>query len=90
MLWTTWWVWVVAAIGLGIAEMLAPAFVLLGFAIGAALVGAGLGLGIFSAFSVPVLLTVFSVLSLIAWIGLRMVFKVKGDAPKTFDYDVND
>jgi membrane protein implicated in regulation of membrane protease activity len=90
MIWSLWWVWIAGAIVLGILEMLAPAFVLLGFAVGAAFVGVGLGIGLLSGVSFPALLVIFAALSLLAWIGLRFAFRVKGDAAKTFDYDVND
>ncbi|CUH59674.1 MULTISPECIES: NfeD family protein [Thalassobacter] len=90
MLWATWWIWIVAAIILGILEMLAPAFVLLGFAIGAGLVGAGLGLGVLTGFGLPALMAIFAIASLAGWIGLRLMFRIKGDKPKTFDYDIND
>lgn len=90
MLWQVWWIWIAAAIGLGVLEMLAPAFVLLGFAIGAFLVGVGLATGILASLSLAALMAVFAILSLIAWIVLRRSFKKPGDDPKTFDYDVND
>ena len=35
MFWTIWWVWLCAALVLGILEVLVPGFVFLGFAIGA-------------------------------------------------------
>ena len=90
MMWQVWWVWMAAAIGLGILEMLAPAFVLLGFALGAAVVGLGLLTGILGSFSFAALMAVFAIASLIAWLGLRMVFKKPGDAPQVFDHDIND
>ena len=90
MLWATWWIWIVAAIILGILEMLAPAFVLLCFAIGAGLVGAGLGLGVLTGVSLSALMAIFAIASLAGWIALRLMFRVKGDKPKTFDYDIND
>lgn len=90
MLWATWWVWVVAGVVLGILEMLAPAFVLLGFAIGAGIVGAGLGFGLLTSFGLPALMMIFAVASLLAWVALRLMFRVKGDKARTFDYDIND
>ena len=90
VVWSLWWVWIAGAIVLGILEMLAPAFVLLGFAIGAGVVGAGLGLGLLGGLTLPALMVVFAIASLLAWIALRMMFRIKGDKPKTFDYDVND
>lgn len=90
MLWQVWWIWIAAAIGLGVLEMLAPAFVLLGFAIGAFIVGVGLATGVLGSFGLAALMAMFAMLSLIAWVALRQSFKKPGDDPKTFDYDVND
>ena len=86
-----WWVWAVAALGLGIAEMLAPAFVLLGFAGGAAVIALGLliaGPALFGG-SVFWMLVVFSVMSLICWIALRRYFAHQGQV-KVWDTDIND
>lgn len=90
MIWGVWWVWLVAALILGVLEMLAPAFVLLGFAVGAAVVGLGLLTGVLAGFSLAGLLVVCTAMSLVSWIVLRRVFRVEGDAAKTFDYDIND
>lgn len=86
---TTWWVWIAAALGLAILEVLAPGFVFLGFAIGAAIVGLML-LGPAQLLSVPLLILIFAALSLIAWLVLRRVFALPGSTPKTFDHDIND
>ena len=40
MWWQEWWVWVVGGIILAVLELLAPAYILLGFAIGAIATGA--------------------------------------------------
>ncbi|UWQ17778.1 NfeD family protein [Jannaschia sp. M317] len=91
-----WWAWIVAGLVLAMLEMLVPGFILLGFAIGAALVGMGLLLGILGplvalagGYGFPALLVVFAILSLLAWIALRRVFGAPGRA-RTFDQDVND
>lgn len=90
-MWMIWWVWVSAALVLAILEIIAPGFILLGFAIGAALVGALLGLGgSFFAPSIPVLLLAFAVFSLIAWYGLRRVVGVRDSQVKIWDTDIND
>ena len=89
-----WWVWVVAGCVLGIFEILAPAFVFLGFAIGAVLTGVILWLGLPPAgwmdASGPKHLLVFGVLSLLAWLVLRAVFGLKQGQVKTWDRDIND
>ena len=90
ILWETWWVWLCAAIVLGIVEIMIPGFIFLGFAIGALLVSMLLlntGIGI----SLPLLLLVFAVLSLIAWLALRRIFgRPDGKGVKYFDKDIND
>jgi uncharacterized membrane protein len=53
-------------------------------------VGAGLGLGLLTGFGLPALMAIFAVASLAAWVGLRLIFRVKGDKARTFDYDIND
>jgi membrane protein implicated in regulation of membrane protease activity len=85
--WNQWWVWASIALALAIAEMLLPGFILLGFAIGAAIVAA------IVFFAPPISLfwrgVIFAVLSLIAWIILRNTFKLKTGQVKTFDEDIN-
>jgi membrane protein implicated in regulation of membrane protease activity len=86
-----WWVWAVAALALGIAEMLAPAFVLLGFAGGAGVIAIGLliaGPGLFGG-SVFWMMVVFATLSLVCWLALRRFFAQKKQV-KVWDTDIND
>lgn len=93
-LWTAWWIWAAAAIGLAVLEILVPAYLFLGFAGGAAVVallfGFGGPLSFWMAASLPVTLLVFAVLSLLAWVGLRKVLGVQRGQVKTFDKDIND
>ena len=86
---TTWWVWLAAALVLAILEVLAPGFVFLGFAIGAAIVGLML-LGPASLLSVPVLLLIFAALSLVTWLLLKRFFALPKGQVKTFNHDIND
>ena len=86
---STWWVWLAAALVLGIVEMLIPGFIFLGFAIGAAVVGFAL-LGPLGLLSIPAILLIFAVISLIAWLGLRRYFALPKGQVKTFDHDIND
>lgn len=88
MLWATWWVWLAGAIALAILEMLAPGFIFLGFAIGAAAVGVVLLLGV--SLSLPWLLVVFGAISLISWMLLRQLVGVRKGQSKTFDTDINE
>ena len=89
MLWQEWWVWVVGGIVLGVLEVIAPAFVLLGFSIGALLTGALIAMGILGN-SLPILILVFAVTSLLAWIVLRSVFGIRKGQIKVWDKDIND
>ncbi|TCP39706.1 NfeD family protein [Rhodovulum marinum] len=83
-----WWVWLAAAAGLAILEMLAPAYVFLGFAIGAAAVGTALWFGL--ALTWPWLMLVFALVSLVAWLGLRAVLGVRKGQVKVWDRDINE
>lgn len=86
---TIWWVWLAAALVLGILEMLIPGFIFLGFAIGAGIVGLAL-LGPLSFLSIPAILLVFAVLSLVAWLALKRHFALPKGQVKTFDHDINE
>ncbi|MGL6211799.1 MAG: NfeD family protein [Paracoccaceae bacterium] len=88
-IWATWWVWVVAGFGLGVLEVLVPGFIFLGFAIGAVLTGVLVGFGLIGG-NVPVLVLVFAVLSVVAWLVLRRTVGVREGQVKVWDKDVND
>ncbi|PIE11087.1 MAG: hypothetical protein CSA72_06255 [Rhodobacterales bacterium] len=89
MLWSAWWVWAVAALASGILEMLVPGYFFLGFAVGAAVVALGLAAGL-GPFSLPILLVIFAVLSLIAFLALRRVFPDSSGSVKIWTDDIND
>ena len=89
MLWQHWWVWMIAGAVLGILEVLIPGFILLGFAIGAGLTGLLLWLGLLGG-SVALLVLVFAILSLAAWLALRRVAGVRRGQVKLWDRDIND
>jgi inner membrane protein len=89
MFWQEWWVWVVVGIVLGVLELLAPAFVLLGFAIGTVITGGLLAFGVLGS-SLPVLLLVAAVISLLAWLGLRKIFGLRRGQVKVYHHDIND
>ena len=65
----TWWAWAALALVLAILEVLAPGFVLLGFAIGAALVSVLVWLNVGQ--SLIWLSLLFAVASLVAWLVLQ-------------------
>ncbi|MFN6951786.1 MAG: NfeD family protein [Albidovulum sp.] len=89
MFWQLWWVWMIAGAVLAILEILVSGFVLLGFAIGAALTGLLLWIGILGG-SLATLILVFAVASLIAWIVLRRAAGVRQGQVKVWDRDIND
>lgn len=93
-MWTEWWVWGVAGILLAIGEVLLPAQVLLGFAVGAGAVSLALFVGgpiaVWLGSSLPLLLLCFSVCSLGAWLALRQLLGVRRGQVKTIDHDIND
>ncbi len=87
-IWSLWWVWMAAALLLAIIEIVLPGFLFLGFAIGAAVTALLL---VFAplALSLPILLVIFAALSLIAWAGLRRIFRLRdGQVRRVYD-DVN-
>jgi inner membrane protein len=88
-MWTVWWVWIVAGFALGVLEVLIPGFIFLGFAIGAVVTGALVGLGI-APTGVAALILVFAVASLIAWAMLRRTFGTHLGQVKVWDKDIND
>jgi len=88
VLWSLWWVWLSAALVLAILEVLAPGFIFLGFAGGAAIVG----LLLLTPLSpgLPLLLTLFAVLSLLSWLALRRYFRAPGGNTRMVHKDIND
>lgn len=85
--WTLWWVWLSAALGFAILEVMVPGFIFLGFAVGAGVVALlvllPLGLGL------TALMALFAILSLIAWIILRRVFSAPDDQSRVIREDIN-
>lgn len=86
-----WWVWIVGALLLAILEVIAPAQIFLGFAVGAAGVGAGLLFGVPGlATSGPLMALVFAVISLVAWLALRPLMGIREGQVKHFTHDINE
>lgn len=87
-LWQTWWIWMVAGIGLAILEIFVPGYVFLGFAGGALLTGllflAAPSIGL------PVAVFVFAVASLAVWLIGRKVMGVRTGQIKVIDRDINE
>lgn len=87
-----WWAWAIFALALVILEIVAPAFVLLGFGIGAGIIAVALlifGGSLFGG-SASLMFAIFAGLSLIAWLVLKQMFKAPTGQVKTFDHDIND
>ena len=93
-MWAEWWVWAAAALGLAILEMLAPAYVFLGFAVGGVVMAAILLVGGpaagWVAASLPLALLVFALVSAGAWVGLRAALGAPGGSARIVHRDVND
>jgi membrane protein implicated in regulation of membrane protease activity len=89
VLWQEWWVWVVIGVTLAVAEVMLPGFILLGFAIGAALVGLLLLIGVLGG-NLFVLILIFALASLVSWIALRRFVGIRKGQVKIWDRDIND
>jgi inner membrane protein len=88
MLWSVWWVWLSAALALATLEVMVPGYIFLGFAAGAGVLG--LILLVVPIASLPLILAIFAVLSLLAYLAMRRIFGLRGEAPKVWDRDIND
>lgn len=84
------WVWMTAALVLGIAEVLIPGWIFFGFAVGAFFLAAMIWLGIGTGLSLAWSLVIFSVLSLVAYILMRQMFGIRRGQVKLWDRDIND
>lgn len=82
-----WWVWLCAALGLAIAEVLLPGFIFLGIAIGAVIMA--LVVAIVPGLPPALLIVLFAGLSLLAWLGLRRAFRARDGAARIIHDDIN-
>lgn len=89
MWWSIWWVWIVAGFLLGMLEVMVPGYIFLGFAIGAVASGILVGIGVAPA-SPALLVLIFAVCSLVAWLVLRRTMGVRKGQVKVWDRDIND
>jgi inner membrane protein len=85
----TWWTWIVLGFALGVLEILAPGYIFLGFAVGAVLTGILVGIGL-APTGIAVLLLVFAVLSVLAWLALRRTMGIREGQVKIWNRDIND
>lgn len=88
-LWTQWWVWMSAAVVLATLEVLVPGYIFLGFAMGAAVMGLLILIGI-SAKGFALTLVIFAILSLVSYLVMRKVFGLRTGQVKIWDTDIND
>ncbi|MBK6465474.1 MAG: hypothetical protein IPF96_00220 [Rhodobacter sp.] len=87
-IWTVWWAWVVLGFALGVLEILVPGYIFLGSAAGAVITGVVAGLGLTA--SLPLVILIFAVASLVSWLVLRRVMGVRANQVKVWDRDIND
>jgi hypothetical protein len=90
MWWTIWCVWMAAALVMAIVEVVVPAYIFMGFAIGAALTGVALVVGLFAAASLSAVLVGFAGWALLGYVGMRLAFGAPGGSVKKWDTDIND
>ncbi|MEP1767599.1 MAG: hypothetical protein ABJJ53_13295 [Sulfitobacter sp.] len=83
-----WWVWLCAALVLAFIELLAPASVFLGFALGALAMSGIVALGLIG--NTSALLALFAGLSVIAWVVLKQVFKGQSSGARIVTHDINE
>ncbi len=88
-IWTIWWVWVVAGVALALLEIIVPGFIFLGFAVGAAITGILVLVGVAPG-NVALLTLMFAMLSLVAWVVLRRAVGVTKSQVKIWDKDINE
>jgi membrane protein implicated in regulation of membrane protease activity len=83
-----WWAWIVFGFAMGVLEVIAPAYVFLGFAIGAVVTGILVGIGVLG--GLPATLLVFALASLAAWFMTRRMLGPQAGTAKIWDRDIND
>jgi|TARA_R100000049_G_C1895211_1_gene46955 inner membrane protein len=83
-----WWVWIGAALVLLALEMLAPVYILLGFAVGALAVGLALLAGLQA--GLPWLLLICAAVSLLAWVALRRGTGLRKGQTRIVTRDINE
>ena len=88
-LWTEWWLWMCVAVVFGILEVIIPAWVFLGFALGAAALGGLVALKIIELGLAGSILA-FAILSVAAYVALRAIFGLKHGQVKIWDRDINE
>lgn len=83
-----WWVWLCAALVLAAIELMIPASVFLGFALGALAMTVVVGFGLIT--NGAALFAIFAALSLLAWIALKLLFKNQSSGARIVERDINE
>ncbi|MEO0545155.1 MAG: hypothetical protein AAFY99_15180 [Pseudomonadota bacterium] len=92
-LWSEWWVWAIAAVGLATFETVIPGYAFLGLALGAVVIAIGLPMAEALGFGEPtfsVLMIAYSVIALGLWFLLRYLLKPPGGKAKVYKGDINN
>lgn len=89
MIWANGWIWISAALILGVLELMAPGYLFLGMGLAALVIGLGLMAGL-AAPSLPLLLVIAALLSGAIWLILRRVMGVRQGQVRIWDRDIND
>ncbi|MCX7565238.1 hypothetical protein OS189_02620 [Sulfitobacter sp. F26169L] len=83
-----WWTWISVALVFGLLELIIPASIFLGFALGALIMA---GLVVFTSITnTALLLAIFAALSLVSWIILKLVFKNQSSGARIVKRDINE
>lgn len=83
-------IWLIAAVVLGVAEILLPSTIAIGFGLGAVATAGFLWLAGPGVLGVPGLLVLWAVVSGLCWIVLRIVFRNKASKDDPYDGDINE
>ena len=89
MTWTNGWLWLIAALLLGAAELVLPGWVLMGTALATAIMGLLLLAGLWTG-GLPMALVVTAILSGVIWFLLRRAMGVRDGQVRVWDRDIND
>lgn len=82
-----WWVWLCAALALASIELVAPASIFLGFALGALCMA--VLVAVTSIANTSALFAMFAALSLAAWVVLKLAFKSQSSGARIVTRDIN-
>lgn len=85
---TLWWMWICAALVLGVIELLLPGSIFLGFALGA--LAMAILLLVLPVTNIPALIALFAILSLFSWFMLRLVFRRQSSGARIVTRDINE